>query len=63
MQYMQPVSDTQLLQSVAAEHEVTQVSREENVWSDLQLLPAVSGRMHWLVELHFVEQELQLGVE
>jgi len=49
---MQPVTETQLLQSVAAEQEVTQVSREENVWSDLQLLPAVSGRMHWLVELH-----------
>ncbi len=51
-QYVHPAELAQAEQSEWTEHCVLQVSREENVLSDRQLLSAVSDRMHSSVELH-----------
>jgi hypothetical protein len=51
-QYVQPAKLTQLWQSENDEHDVTQVSREESVFSAGQLFLAVIERMHSLVEVH-----------
>jgi hypothetical protein len=45
-QYVHPAELAQVEQSEWTEHDVVQVSREEIVLSDRQLLSAVSDRMH-----------------
>jgi hypothetical protein len=51
-QYVHPAELAHAEQSEWIEHCVVQVSREEIVLSDRQLLSAVSDRMHCPVALH-----------